>query len=41
MWIPFVVPPAVALVAIVMQKIEAAFLRPRDASRAATIDGMS
>jgi hypothetical protein len=37
MWIPFVVPPAVVLVAIVMQKIEAALLRPRDASGQATI----
>jgi len=41
MWIPFVVPPAVVLVAIVMQKIEAALLLPRDGSGQATTGGTS
>ncbi len=35
MWIPFVVPPAVVLVAVM--HVEAALLRPRDASGQATI----
>jgi hypothetical protein len=41
MWIPFVVPPAVVLVAVVMQKIETALLLPRDSSRQTTIGGPS
>jgi hypothetical protein len=39
MWIPFVVPPAVVLIAVM--QTEAGLFRPRDASRQATIGGAS
>jgi hypothetical protein len=39
MWIPFVVPPAVVLIAVM--QIEAGLFLPRDASPQATIGGTS